>query len=258
MPLSDHIASVQALGFADDSPAAEVCEKLLLALLDAEGPPPVPVAGFSSEVRKGIARSPKGRPLFACETWATVGWTCLLLDLPPVPMGRPIFLPNPEGKGPARTITDYQSQKFQKRIGAACTTFDLAKPPNPCRVVVKCNAVRLFMAWRPLAPNTAPELRGDLDNYAKNVLDGLQRCAVLANDRIIADLHIAREHLPEASTTLEDRVLEHLAATREANPSLNQRSLARAAGLSQREARRLLRMLPPPAVPVKPGRRPKA
>jgi Holliday junction resolvase RusA-like endonuclease len=252
MDLLGHIAEVQALGLPDESPTAAACERLLLALLDADGPPPAPVPGFSSEANKGIARSPKGRPLFLCESWQTGEWTCLLLDLPPVTMGRPIFLPNPAGKGPGRTVTDYQSQKFQRRIGAACAAFDLPKPANPCKVVVQCNATRTFVAWRQL-PDPAPDLRGDLDNYAKNILDGLQRCSLLANDRIIADLKVARVFMPESQCSLESRLIEHLATTRAAFPEMNQRELARAARLSQRDTRRLLRMIAAPS--PKPGRR---
>lgn len=239
MPLLDHISAVQSLNLPDAEPASEVCERLLLALLDAEGPPAEPVAGFSSEAQEGIARSPKGRPLFLFQSWTTGPWTCLRLDLPPISMGRPITIKNPLGKGLPRTVLDYQSAKFQNRIFAACAAARLPRPPPVCRVCIRIDYHRTFVAWCLHAP-PAPNLRGDLDNYSKNILDGLQRSGLLVNDRGVADLHVSRELLPAAVRTLADAQRDHLLAIRKASPELTQRQLAKAAGLSQRMTRSLL------------------
>ena len=239
--LEQLISEVQALNMRASTPAAKLCDKLLDALLEAEGPPPTPIEGYSTNLRPAIARAPKGKPLFTCQAWQTGQWVCLMLDIPPVVMGRPIFLPHPSGKGPPRTVTDYQSQKFQKRIGAACQAHALPPPVPPCRLHIKVGA-RVFVAWAPLK-TPVPELRGDLDNYAKNILDGLQRCSLLVNDRFIADLHISRDYLPPPPCSLEDATLKHLLEIKSKNPTLkNQRQLAKLAGLAQREARRLLRI----------------
>jgi Holliday junction resolvase RusA-like endonuclease len=240
MPLLDHITAVQSLDLPDAAPAAEICERLLLALLDAEGPPAEPVAGFSSEAIEGIARSPKGRPLFLFQSWTTGPWTCLRLDLPPISMGRPITIKNPTGKGPSRTVLDYQSAKFQNRVVAACQAGGLPRPPSTCRVCIRLDYHCTFVAWAPHA-SPAPNLRGDLDNYSKNILDGLQRSGLLVNDRGVADLHVSRDLLPPAARTLSDAQRDHLLAIRKASPELTQRQLAKAAGLSQRMTRHLLR-----------------
>lgn len=34
------------------------------------------------------------------------------------------------------------------------------------------------------------ELRGDIDNYCKSVLDAMQAAGVFADDRVVADLHV--------------------------------------------------------------------
>lgn len=247
------IAEVQALNMRGSTPAAKVCEKLLEALLDAEGPPPAPLEGFSTAPIPAIARSPKGRPLFPCHTWRTGRWTCLMLDLAPVVMGRPVFLPNPSGKGPPRAVTDYRSQKFQKRIGAACQALTLTPPSSHCRLHTRLSPDRVFICWAP-SDQAAPELRGDLDNYAKNILDGMQRCGLLVNDRYIADLHISRDYLPPAQITLETMTLNHLLEIKAANPAIkNQRVIAKLAGLAQREARRLLQLNAAPTSPISPA-----
>lgn len=251
--LTEHIKAVQALGFAEGSRESETCERLLIALLDAEGPPAEPIPGFSTNLVQGLARSPKGRPLYPCASWMTGGWTCLLLDLTPVSMGRPIFLPNPSGKGPPRAVTDYQSQKFQKRVGAACESLNLPALTNPSRLTIRLSGYRTFLAWAPMPAEDAPALRGDLDNFTKNTLDGLQRSGRLKNDRDIARLHVTREHLAPPTHSIDDLLLERLAVARAENPQLGQRALAKIVGMSQLNIRRLLRLLP--AAAPKPGRK---
>lgn len=240
MPLIDHITTVQTLNLPEGSKAAEACERMLLALLDAEGPPPDPLEGFSSPLREAIARSPKGRALYLCHTWETGNWTCLRLDLPPITLGRPVFIPNPAGKGPPRTVLDYQSAKFQNRIIAGCHALNLPTPPAPCRLCLKLDKGRVFIAWAAMATELTCDLQGDLDNYAKNVLDGLQRHGQIANDKQIADLHVTREPMPAVTRTLNDALRDHLLSVRAEFPDLAQRALAKAAGISQRLTRQLL------------------
>jgi hypothetical protein len=222
-----------------EGPAADLFERALQALLEAEGPPAIPIPGISGKVRTAIARSPRGRALYLCHCWETLGWTCLLLDLAPVVMGRPVFLKNATGAGPGRVVTDYQSQKFQKRIVAACSALDLRAPAEPSRLCSILDFARVFLAWTPMA-GSPPALKGDLDNYLKNVFDGLQRARIVPNDRTIAALGCVRAQLPPASETLEDRLLANLLKVRAKHPKMNRRTLAKTAGVSQRQCKYLL------------------
>lgn len=232
------IREFQQLALPASAPAAELFERMLQALLDAEGPPADPIAGVSTEVRTEIARSRTGRPLFLCHTWDTGPWTCILIDIPPVVMGRPVFLPNPAGRGLPRVVTDYRSQKFQRRVGLACQALKV-HPPQLCRIVAHLHLSRLFLAWAPVV-TPPPALSGDLDNYAKNVMDALQRSRLIANDSTIASIGFARVFLPLPTETLDDRLLAQLLEVQSANPKLNRRALAKKAGISQRTVKRLL------------------
>lgn len=239
--LVEFIRDFQQLGLPAGGAAAELFERTMQALLDAEGPPAEPIAGISTPSSSAIARSPKGRPLFLCHTWETGPWTCLLLDLAPVVMGRPVFLPNPAGRGLPRVVTDYQSQKFQRRIASACIALNLPRPPEPSRLCSLLDLNRLFLAWSPFT-GSAPALKGDLDNYAKNVMDALQRARIVTNDRTIASVSFTRAILPPATQSLDARLLADLLAVQAEHPKLNQRSLAKKAGLSQRHTQRLLKL----------------
>lgn len=235
------IREFKRLGLPDNSALADLFERIMQSLLDAEGPPADPIEGISTMVRTAIARTPKGRPMFLCHTWETGSWTCLLLDLQPVVMGRPVFLPNPAGRGLPRVVTDYRSQKFQRRIGAACHALGLPPPPEPCRVCSRLSPTRVFLAWSAIE-SAPPVLVGDLDNYAKNVLDALQRARIVVNDRTIAAIAFSRAELPAPAQTLDQRLLADLLTVRSEHPKLNRRALAKKAGLSQRTVKRLLKI----------------
>lgn len=168
---------------------------LLGQLLLVEGPPVDPVSGISEDFREVIARSPKGRPMCLCRTWTTGPWRCLLLDTKSVPMGRPIFLSNKAGGGPPRAITDSPSQAFQRRIVAACRDLGIAMPVGEGAVHTVLGIHRTFLAWRSreLDEPMNRELRGDADNFAKNILDGLQQAGVLPNDRGVFRLTAAKD-----------------------------------------------------------------
>lgn len=258
-----YIRELQTLRLPESSAAAALFERILQSLLEAEGPPPSPIEGISSPVKTAIARTPTGRPLYLCHAWTTADWTCVLLDLAPVVMGRPFFLKNPNG-GPGRVVTDYRSQKFQRRLGAACTALGLPPMPEPSRVCSLLASTRLFVAWAPIIHYTPPAFtveqrranrdakRADLDNYAKNVLDALQRVRIASNDRTIASLSFSRVNLPEPTETLDQHLLAHLIQVRTEHPKLNRRILAKRAGISQRECKRLLN-LSNPALPTLPA-----
>lgn len=196
-----------------DHPTREVLELCLERLLLSEGPPTTPIPGFSEGDRTGLVRSPKGRPLCLARTWTSGPWRCLVLETPSVPMGRPIFLANKTGQpGPPRTITDSRSLTFQRRIVAACHTLEIDQPLGQGAIHAVVGAQRTFLAWRPLAQDEhLAQLRGDVDNYAKNLLDGLQQAGPLPNDRGVGRLSITKllAH-DEAWNTPTQSVEDHL------------------------------------------------
>lgn len=192
--LSQILDRIAALKTTDDPDTREVLELCLERLLLSEGPPTTPLPGFSEGDRTDLVRSPKGRPLCLARTWTSGPWRCLVLETPSVPMGRPIFLANKTGQpGPPRTITDSRSQTFQRRIVAACHALQIDQPLGQGAVHAVVGAQRTFLAWRPLAQGEdLAQLRGDVDNYAKNLLDGLQQAGPLPNDRGVGRLSVTK------------------------------------------------------------------
>ncbi|AHF94981.1 hypothetical protein OPIT5_00185 (plasmid) [Opitutaceae bacterium TAV5] len=239
--LIEYIREFRKLGISPSSTTSELFDRLLASLLDAEGPPNQPLPDISSGLQTVVVRSATGRPLFLAHSWFTLHWTCLLLDIPPVVMGRPTALPSPTGKGPPRLVTDYQSQKFQNRIGLACKALDLPPPQPPSRVCSHIDPQRTFLAWAP-HNGIPPWVRGDIDNFAKNVMDGLQKARVVQNDRTIAAINFQREDIPPPVLSLDQFLLEKILEAKTQFPKLNQRKLAKIAGVSVRTTSRLLRL----------------
>lgn len=239
--LEDLILRTQELRLHPESPASKVLDAALDAVLLLEGPPCQPIPNYSEEIRSEIARSPKGRPLFMAHTWQTGPWRCLLLDLAPLPMGRPISIKDPN-TGIFRVATDYPSQKLQHRIGAACRALQAPPPPDKARLALGFDAHRTFIAWTPEITQT-PELRGDIDNYAKNVMDALQRARVIPNDRSVTTLVASKTFIPEAPKPLESHLLDRVQALLAKTPEASSKTIAAALQLSVRHAQRILKAL---------------
>ena len=241
MDLQDFIAQVQALRLPPSSPVSRVLDEMLEAILVAGGPPSQPIDNFSEGLRTAIARSPKGRPLFLAHTWSTAPWTCLLIDLPPTPMGRPIFIRNPN-TGLGRVSIDYRSQKFQKRIVAACQALDVPPPPAPSRLAIQVDSHRVFLAWTAYTLDY-PAIPGDLDNYAKNVMDALQRGRIVQNDRTIASFTAIKANIPAAVRSLDDVLSDKIREILKDHPRTSVKTLAKKGGMSFRKASALVRVI---------------
>lgn len=201
-----------------EDPAQELVAELLDRLLRVEGPPVEPIEGFSEGYRRELVRNLKGRIVGVAAAWSTGPWRCLLLEAPSVAMGRPVFLPRRELGGKSRltladvrVVTDSRSRGAMQRIVAACRALDVALPIGEGVVAAAFGTNRTFIAWRPREAYESfnADLRGDVDNLAKIVLDGLQSANVLLNDRGVCRL-IASKPRPTqwASPPLElDEVL---------------------------------------------------
>jgi Holliday junction resolvase RusA-like endonuclease len=152
-------------------------------------------------------------------------------------LGRPIFIRNPQ-TGYGRIATDYQSQKLQKRIVSACQALRIPAPPEPSRLALNFSGEAILIAWT-ADESSAPALRGDLDNYTKNIMDGLQRAKMFRNDRHVASFVAARVQLPGPKLTLEEFLSEQLRAAVKESPKASAKSLAPKLGLSVRAVKRL-------------------
>jgi hypothetical protein len=190
----------------------------VLAVLAYAGPPCVPISDYSEDHRGDFARGKSGRARFWCETWVTSPWRCLRIDVPSVPMGRPFALrPTDAGALPVLHL-DRASTRFQEQIRMAIAALGLRSPIGRCVVHVTSSTSSTFIAWREFDSEfdgqAVVDLPGDVDNYAKNALDGLQKAGVLINDKDVETLRSSKALPAEFGDlpTLEDRLLAALRA----------------------------------------------
>jgi transposase-like protein len=184
----------------------------VIAALSYAGPPVTPVEGYSEDVTEVIVKAATGRAQFSAASWVTYPWTCVRIDVPSVPMGRPILLPSSEEGSPPTFRLDHQSATFQRRIGAAMRALQITSPTGRCVVHSASSPLSSFIAWRDLDPDLDGDptaLPGDVDNYAKNTLDGMQRARVLRNDRVVMRLSSIKTPVSEFGVlpTLDERLL---------------------------------------------------
>jgi len=195
--LLDFIPRVRALKASPET--EDLLEDLLGHLLNMEGPPVEPL-DFSEGFQTALVRTAKGRPLCIAQTWLTGPWRCLVVETMSIPMGRPITLKDDtEGGGRGRTVLDSRSSSFQKRIVASIHALGIAAPVGEGAVHTVLGSNRTFIAWRAREADEDMNrsLRGDADNFAKNILDGMQKSGVLPNDRGVHRVTAAKD-LPQA------------------------------------------------------------
>lgn len=178
------------------------------------GPPLAPIDWYSENVTETIVKSASGHALFVASSWLTYPWTCVRFDVPSVPMGRPVLIPTDDGTLPTLRL-DHRSATFQRRLTAALQALGVSGPNGRCVVHNASSPTASFIAWRDLDPDVDGDpatLPGDVDNYAKNVLDGMQRAGLLRNDRLVARLSAIKATVAEFGTlhTLTERL--HAAA----------------------------------------------
>jgi len=93
-------------------------------------------------------------------------------------LGRPVPKSRPRlGRG-GKTFTPERTRLYEEAVAWQCRAQ---------RVWLGRSAVEVTIELHSTA-----ELRGDLDNYAKAVLDGLQAGEAIVNDRQVVALHVSQ------------------------------------------------------------------
>lgn len=163
---------------------------------------------MAAEVASVGAGHPAGHPALV----TAGGAAALSLFIPgdPIPKGRPrtrVVTPKGGGRPFANIYTDPRTEEYEGHV-ADCARRQLVELgerddgqelalPFRGRVLV---TLRFFVrrpASYPKSVTLPLKARGDIDNMAKSVLDGLQNAGLFANDRLITDLSCSRRYATE-------------------------------------------------------------
>lgn len=208
----------------ENKPLRGLFKDMLTRILEVEGPPPTPVKDETYRKALILNMGKRRRALVIAETWVKGPWRCLLLYTPSIALERAIH----KGKVTDRTrpdgslivsiqaITPSRTQKFKRKIVAACRYFGLEAVHGHTAVISVFNQSRAFMAWRDVPEGEwSDNLRGDIDNYQKNQLDGLVEAGVLPDDRwvmfgLATKANYWDEKAPTMDSLLHDIAVEQL------------------------------------------------
>ena len=178
---------------------------------------PGPGAALSSPVahRLGPGSLPAHAQGWAAQASASIDGVCV--EACPVHWSAPLLVwipgrPQPKQRprvGRSRVYTPSATLAYEARIVEACRTLRPPMLPSPqdswggfyvVHIVIltkraKREATKSRAGWRVKSTS-----RGDVDNIAKSILDGLQRAGIIIDDRRVADLRICRGLLPVGCT----------------------------------------------------------
>jgi Holliday junction resolvase RusA-like endonuclease len=104
----------------------------------------------------------------------------MILDKPPtiVIPGRPVAKQRARTSH-GRTYTPPRTRQYEETVAWTCrATKERFRTGNL--------SVRIMLY-------STTELRGDVDNYAKSILDGMEKGQLIGNDRQVKDLRVGRE-----------------------------------------------------------------
>lgn len=101
----------------------------------------------------------------------------------PVPKGRPRF--NPSN---GRAYTDQKTRAYEDVVAAAYNgpTYDV---PVQVRIDLDVHGATVSVAP---CEDSGSKLRGDIDNYAKAILDGMQAGEAFTNDKLVHSLIVTK------------------------------------------------------------------
>lgn len=206
-----------------NKPLRPLVRDMLTRILEVEGPPPTPIKDESYRKALILGIGARRRALIIAETWIKGPWRCLLLYTPSVALERTLH----KGKVTDRiradgtpvvavmSYTPSRTQKFKRKIVAACRYFGLQPMEGRTAVISGINQSRSFLAWREVTDGEwGDKLQGDIDNYQKAQLDGLVDAGVLPDDRfVVFGVSTKANYWDESAPTMES-MLRALATER--------------------------------------------
>lgn len=101
----------------------------------------------------------------------------------PVPKSRPIH-------GSGRVYTPRATREYEEWVAMSARAARARVGDEQVEVSLELHHDLVVVELQPITEELRWMPRGDLDNYAKSILDGLQRGGVFTNDRQVVELHV--------------------------------------------------------------------
>lgn len=89
-----------------------------------------------------------------------------------------------------RFFTPQETRDWEESVALICRATRQRLGETPCRIDIELLEDRAVIVLTPLPDTEKRKLRGDIDNYAKSILDGLQKGEMIKNDKQVVELHL--------------------------------------------------------------------
>lgn len=89
-----------------------------------------------------------------------------------------------------RFFKPQRTRDYEESIAWTCKAQRERVGDTPCDVTIELYEDKTVVVITPRPDAPKRKLQGDVDNYAKSVLDGLQQGGLIKNDRQVNELHL--------------------------------------------------------------------
>lgn len=117
---------------------------------------------------------------------------CIRLEIP----GRPVPWQRVR-TNQGRFFTPQETRDWEDSVAWICRAQRERLGNTPCRIELELYEDRAVVTLIPVPDAKKRKLKGDIDNYAKSILDGLQKGEVIENDKQVIELDISFPSPPE-------------------------------------------------------------
>lgn len=84
-----------------------------------------------------------------------------------------------------------RTRDYEEAVAWACRATREKIGDTPCDITIEFHVDKTVVILTPVPDAPKRKLLGDVDNYAKSVLDGLQQGQMIDNDRQVSELHVS-------------------------------------------------------------------
>ena len=90
-----------------------------------------------------------------------------------------------------RFFTPKETRDYEEAVAMLCRATRQSVGDDPCDISIELHETKAIVLITPVPDAPKRKLKGDVDNYAKAILDGLQKGQMIENDKQVRELHLS-------------------------------------------------------------------
>jgi Holliday junction resolvase RusA-like endonuclease len=90
-----------------------------------------------------------------------------------------------------RFFTPQATRDYEEAVAMLCRATRESLGETLCSIDIELYPTKAIVTITPLPDEPARKIKGDVDNYAKAILDGLQKGQMIENDKQVTELRVS-------------------------------------------------------------------